>query len=65
VVVDVIRYRDKMQQDRRVYWLTRHGVFVGEYKTTEELGSVVDLAELVEEAPGPARRRRADCPDRT
>jgi hypothetical protein len=51
VVVDVIRYRDKMQQDRRVYRLTRHGVFVGEYKTPEELGEVVDLAELVEDEP--------------
>jgi hypothetical protein len=28
VVVDVIRYRDKMQQDRRVYRLTRHGKLV-------------------------------------
>jgi hypothetical protein len=52
VVVDVIRYRDKMQQDRRVYRLTRHGVFVGEYKTPEELGKVVDLAELVEDDSG-------------
>jgi hypothetical protein len=52
VVVDVIRYRDKMQQDRRVYRLTRQGVFVGEYKTPEELGKVVDLAELVEDDPG-------------
>jgi hypothetical protein len=51
VVVDVIRYRDKMQQDRRVYRLTRHGVFVGEYKTPADLGKVVDLAELVEDAP--------------
>ena len=49
VVVDVIRYRDKMQQDRRCYRLTRNGVFVGEYKTPEELGKVVDLAELVED----------------
>src|SRR5690242_14754505 len=48
VVVDVIRYRDKMQQDRRLYRLTQHGVFVGEYKTPEELGKVVDLAELAE-----------------
>ena len=52
VVVDVIRYRDKMQQDRRVYRLTRHGVFVGEYKTPEELGKVVDLAELIEDDSG-------------
>jgi hypothetical protein len=49
VVVDVIRYRDKMQQDRRCYWLTRHGVFIGEYMTPEELRRAVDLAELVED----------------
>ena len=49
VVVDVIRYRDRMQQDRRVYRLTRHGVFIGEYKTPEELAKVIDLAELVED----------------
>jgi hypothetical protein len=50
VVVDEIRYRDKMQQDRRVYRLQQHGVFVGEFKTPEELGKHVDLAALVEEA---------------
>ena len=50
VVVDVIRYRDKMQQDRRVYRLTRHGTFVGEYKTPEDLGKAVDLAKLVEDS---------------
>jgi hypothetical protein len=49
VVVDVIRYRDKLGYDRRCYRLSRHGAFVGEYKTPEELGKVVDLAELVEE----------------
>jgi len=40
-----------MQQDRRCYRLTRDDVFVGEYKTPEELGKVVDLAELVEDKP--------------
>jgi hypothetical protein len=49
VVVDVLRYRDKMQQDRRVYRLTRHRVLVGEYKTAAEPAKVVDLAELVED----------------
>jgi len=33
----------------RCYRLTRHGVFIGEYKTPEELGKVVDLGGLVEE----------------
>jgi hypothetical protein len=51
-VVDVIRYRDKMQQTRRVYRLRQHGVFVGEYKTPDELGKVVDVAELVEDDQG-------------
>ena len=48
-VVDVIRYRDKLGYDRRCYRLTRHGVFIGEYKSPEELGRVVDLAILVED----------------
>jgi hypothetical protein len=48
-VVDVITYVDKMQQTRRVYRLTVHGVFVGEFKTVEELGRKVDLAKLVED----------------
>ena len=52
VLVDVIRYRGKMQYDRRCYRLSRHGVFVGEYKTPEELSRAVDLAELVEDDPG-------------
>jgi hypothetical protein len=55
VVVDVIRYRDKMQQDRRCYRLTRQGVLVDEYKTPEGLGKVVDLASLVEEDPPEGR----------
>jgi hypothetical protein len=49
VVVDVIRYHNKMQQDRRVYRMLQHGVFVGEFKTPEELGKVVDLATLRED----------------
>lgn len=51
-VVDVITYVDKMQQTRRVYRLQRHGVFIGEYKTPEELGKAVDLATLTEDDPG-------------
>ena len=64
-VVDVIAYRDKMQQDRKVYRLTRHGVFIGEYKTAEELGKHVDLATLVEDAGGsdqPAAAENGDGP---
>jgi len=48
-VVDLVRYTDKLGYDRRVYRLHRLGRFVGEYKTSEELGEVVDLAELVED----------------
>jgi len=51
VVVVVIRYRDKMQLDRRCYRLSRHGVFVGEYKTPEELGKVINLAALARTTP--------------
>src|SRR5215207_10778502 len=43
-VVDVIRYTDTLGYDRRVYRLSRHRVFIGEYKTPDELGKV--------EAPG-------------
>jgi hypothetical protein len=55
--VDVIAYRDKMQQDRKVYRLIVRGVFVGEFKTAAELGEHVDLATLVEDEPG-----REDAP---
>jgi hypothetical protein len=53
-VVEVIRYTDKLGYDQKVYRLSRHGVFIGEYKTPEELGKVVDLEELVEDDPGQA-----------
>ncbi len=45
----MIRYTDKLGYGRRCYRLQRHGVFIGEYKTPEELGKVVDLAALVVE----------------
>jgi hypothetical protein len=53
VVVEVIRYVDKLGYDRKVYRLSQHGVFIGEYKTPEELARHVDLAELVEDDPAP------------
>ena len=49
IKVDVIRYTDKMDNDRRVYRVTQHAVFIGEFKTPAELAKVVDLAELVED----------------
>ena len=60
VVVDVIRYRDKMQQDRRVYRLLQQGVLVGEFKTAAELGKHVDLATLVEDADGSDEQASAE-----
>ena len=48
-VVDVIAYRDKIGNDRKVYRLHQHGVFIGEYKTPEELGKMVNLGELIED----------------
>lgn len=62
MVMDVIRCRDKMQQDRRVYRLSRHGVFVGEYKTPEDLAKLVDLAELVEDDADRGSAMRATRP---
>jgi hypothetical protein len=52
VVVEVIRYLDKLGYDRRVYRLSRHRVFIGEYTTPEELGKAVYLATLIEDKPG-------------
>jgi hypothetical protein len=34
--------------------VTRNGVFIGEYKTPEQVSYVVNLAELVEDDPGQA-----------
>ena len=39
----------------RCYRLTRHGVFIGEYKTFDLLGKLIDLAELVEDESGGPR----------
>jgi hypothetical protein len=50
-VIDLIAYTDTAGRDRRVYRLSRHGVFIGEYKTVEELAEHVDVATLVENDP--------------
>lgn len=53
--VEVVAYVDKVGRDRKVYRLHQHGRYVGEFKTPEELGEVVDLAALVEDDdPGQA-----------
>jgi hypothetical protein len=49
----VVSYVDKMQIHRRVYRLKRHGTWVGDYKSADELAKVVDLAELVEDRDVP------------
>jgi hypothetical protein len=51
-VVDLIAYTDTAGRERRVYRLSRRGIFIGEYMTPEELGKAVDLATLVEDDPG-------------
>jgi hypothetical protein len=51
--VEVVSYVDKMQIHRRVYRLKRHGTWVGDYKSADELAKVVDLAELVEDRDVP------------
>jgi hypothetical protein len=51
VRVEVVSYVDKMLTPRDVYRLKRHGSWVGDYKSIEELRKHVDLAELVEDEP--------------
>jgi hypothetical protein len=48
-VVDLIAYTHVAGRGRRLYRLSRHGVFVGEFTTPEELGKHVDLATLTED----------------
>jgi hypothetical protein len=50
--VEVVAYVDKMQTRRQVYRLRRNGVFIGDYKTVDELGKHVDLSTLVEDTAG-------------
>jgi len=59
--VRLIAYTDTAGRDRRVYRLRRHGVFIGEYQTPEELGKAVDLAALVEDDPGQGRDAAQAC----
>jgi hypothetical protein len=48
VTVEHVTYTDKLGYTRRVLRLRRHGVFVGDYRTVEDLGREVDLATLRE-----------------
>ena len=49
VTVEHVTYTDKLGYSRKVLRLRRHGVFVGDYRTVEELSREVDLAALREE----------------
>jgi hypothetical protein len=51
VTVEHVTYTDKIGYTRRVLRLKRHGVFIGDYRTVEELGRQVDVATLTEEEP--------------
>jgi hypothetical protein len=64
--VEAVSYVDKMQTRRQVYRLKQHGVWIGDYKSVEELGKHVDLSTLVEDTAGdsaePALRENGDAP---
>ena len=48
----MVSYVDKMETRRQVYRLKQNGVWIGDYKTVEELSKHVDLSTLVEDAAG-------------
>ncbi len=52
VTVEHVTYTDKIGHTHRVLRLKRHGVFVGDYRTVEELGRHVDVATLREDEDG-------------
>ena len=58
--VEAVSYVDKMQTRRQVYRLQRHGVFIGDYKTVDELGRRVDLPTLVEDVDGSDQQASAE-----
>jgi hypothetical protein len=49
VSVEHVTYTDKLGHTRRVLRLKRHGVFVGDYRTVDELARHVDVGALREE----------------
>ncbi len=53
VSVEHVTYTDKLGYTRTVLRLRRHGVFVGDYRTVEQLGEQVDLATLREQEDPP------------
>jgi hypothetical protein len=52
VTVEHVTYTDKIGHTHRVLRLKRHGVFVGDYRSVEELGRQVDVGTLREEEDG-------------
>ncbi|MFL6128150.1 MAG: hypothetical protein ACJ73E_03690 [Mycobacteriales bacterium] len=48
VTVEHVTYADKLGYSRRVLRLRRHGVFIRDFRTVEELAKEVDLATLRE-----------------
>ncbi|HST63752.1 MAG TPA: hypothetical protein VLM05_01070 [Mycobacteriales bacterium] len=53
VTVEHVTYTDKIGYTRRVLRLKRHGVFIGDFRTVEELGKHVDVGSLTEEETTP------------
>jgi hypothetical protein len=56
---------DKVQTRRQAYRLGQHDVFIGDYRTVEELSRKVDLPTLIEYSAGsdePASRGNVDGP---
>lgn len=53
VTVEHVMYTDKLGYARKVLRLRRHGLFVRDFRTVEELGKEVDLATLSEAETDP------------
>ena len=53
VTVEQVTYTDKLGYQRRVLRLRRSGVFVGDFRSVEELARHVDLSTLREDADPP------------
>ncbi len=55
-VVDLIAYTDTAGRERRIYQLSGHGVFIGEYRTPDELGKLAQAILIGEQAIYPTKR---------
>jgi hypothetical protein len=49
VSVEHVTYLDKLGYTHRVLRLKRHGVFVGDYRSVEELGHEIDVVTLTDD----------------